>query len=244
MIDKNYRYADFRYAKSVEAYKKIDGGFTLYLSDGQKSILTADITIVADNIVKIHVAQGKMTQLEHDFINHSFLPDQTSVKMDNYGDTFCISSASCRVAIGKNPFSLTVYGIYGKAVYVENLDDVNPVGDGEDRIMPLGYTLMADGSVAGMNFCGRLRHDEHIYGLGERFTEFDKRGQRITMWNYDTLGCRDEKAYKNIPFYVSSYGYGLFLNSHKAAEFNIGSESTASISIDFHGIEYTLILCS
>lgn len=243
MIDKDYRYSDFRYAKSVEAFKQIKGGFRLYLSDGRKGTLNADITIAADNIVKIHVARGETTKLEPDFINHSFLPDEADVKIDDIGDSLCISGACCSVVMGKNPFSLTVYGDKRKVVYIENIDDVNPVGGGEDRIMPLGYTLKADGGIAGMNFCGRLRHDEHIYGLGERFTEFDKRGQRITMWNYDTLGCRDEKAYKNIPFYISSYGYGLFLNSHQPAEFNVGSESTASINVHCPGdeMEYYII---
>lgn len=243
MTDYNYRHSDFRYAKSISAYEKIKGGLKLTLSDGQNGLLTAEASIVADNIVKFRVARDKTVRPEFDFINRRFLPEQVNVKIDENSDELCISHASCRVVLGRDPFTLAVYNREERAVYVENTDDVNSVGDGEDRIMPLGCTLKPDGGVAGMNFCGRLRHDEHIYGLGEHFTEFDKRGQQITMWNYDTLGCRDEKAYKNIPFYISSYGYGMLLNTHKAAEFNIGSESAASISVHCpeDGLEYYII---
>lgn len=243
MIDKNYRYMDSRYAKTVEAYKLIEGGFEIYLSDGQNGMLNMRISAVADNIIKIHVAREKMTPPKFDFVNHSYFSKQLHAEAVDQDKSLCVSAKNCRAVIGKNPFSLTVYNQNDNVVYVENTDDVNSVGDGEDRIMPLGYTLDADGNVAGMNFCGRLRHDEHIYGLGERFTEFDRRGQRVTMWNYDTLGCRDKNAYKNVPFYVSSYGYGLFLNSHRAAEFNIGSESIASINVHCPGeeMEYYII---
>ena len=28
--------------------------------------------------------------------------------------------------------------------------------------------------------------DEHFYGLGERFTNFDNRGQLVSCWNHDS----------------------------------------------------------
>ena len=39
MIDKSYRYMDSRYARAVETYKLIEGGFEIYLSDGQKGLI-------------------------------------------------------------------------------------------------------------------------------------------------------------------------------------------------------------
>src|SRR5690606_7882197 len=52
---------------------------------------------------------------------------------------------------------------------------------------------------------------ETIYGLGERFTPFVKNGQTVDIWNQDG-GTGTEQAYKNIPFYVSNKGYGVFVN--------------------------------
>jgi len=53
---------------------------------------------------------------------------------------------------------------------------------------------------------------ECIYGFGEKFTPFVKNGQTIETWNSDGGTC-SEQSYKNIPFYISSKSYGIFVNS-------------------------------
>jgi len=69
-----------------------------------------------------------------------------------------------------------------------------------------------------------LRPDEAIYGLGERFGRLNKRGQRLFMWNSDTTMTSSDRSYKSIPFYLSTRGYGLFVNSSTKMVFEIGSE--------------------
>lgn len=149
-----------------------------------------------------------------------------------------------QVLIGKNPFEFAILTKRGTKIYEENMHDVNSVGEGMDQIPPIGYTKAEDGCIREINLAPKLRMDEHIYGLGERFTEFDKRGQSIRMRNFDTLGCRDYNAYKNIPFYVSTYGYGLFIHDHSIYDFEVGSRSVSSISIRVPGsqMEYFVIL--
>lgn len=49
---------------------------------------------------------------------------------------------------------------------------------------------------------------ENIYGLGERFGPFIKNGQVVGIWNQDG-GTSSEQTYKNVPFYLSSKGYGM-----------------------------------
>src|SRR5579859_1491310 len=52
---------------------------------------------------------------------------------------------------------------------------------------------------------------ENVYGLGERFTSLIKNGQHVEIWNRDG-GTGSEQAYKNIPFYLTNAGYGVFVN--------------------------------
>ena len=131
------------------------------------------------------------------------------------------------------PFSLTLENAQGQPVYREQTEDVDSVGEGMQQIPPVGFVETPEGTAAAL--CPRLHYDEHIYGLGERFGEFDRRGQRIAMWNRDTLGCWDEASYKNIPFYVSSRGYGLFVNSRQKVVFSIGELSNASLYVQTPG---------
>lgn len=71
---------------------------------------------------------------------------------------------------------------------------------------------------------------EKIFGLGERFTEFNKRGQSVTLYNEDG-GTSSEQAYKNIPFYLSSAGYGVFIDHAESLDLEIGSERSCRLQV-------------
>jgi len=83
---------------------------------------------------------------------------------------------------------------------------------------------------------------EQIYGLGERFTNFVKNGQSVDIWNEDG-GTSSEQAYKNVPLYVSSAGYGVFVNHPERVSFEVGSEvvSKVGFSVPGESLEYFII---
>lgn len=88
-----------------------------------------------------------------------------------------------------------------------------------------------------------LRPEEHIYGFGEKFTAFDKVGQEINIWNRDALGTRTEKSYKNIPFFLSSEGYGILVKNSTNVTFNMGnlSNRTYTIEVPENRLDYYVI---
>jgi len=73
--------------------------------------------------------------------------------------------------------------------------------------------------------------DEHFVGFGEKFTGFDKRGQRAVMWNYDAFGSESDRSYKNVPFYLSSRGYGVLVDSGMATEFDMCQSTHSCVQI-------------
>lgn len=83
---------------------------------------------------------------------------------------------------------------------------------------------------------------ENIYGLGERFTPFVRNGQSIDIWNEDG-GTASNISYKNIPFYISSRGYGVFVNTTDRVSFEVGSEKVeeTQFSVEDEELEYVLI---
>lgn len=96
---------------------------------------------------------------------------------------------------------------------------------------------------------GRFVHEqlnlgvgECIYGLGERFTPFVKNGQVVELWNEDG-GTSSELAYKNVPFYMSNRGYGVFVNHPELVSFEIGSEKVERVQFSVPGeaLDYFLI---
>ncbi|MCG0685255.1 alpha-xylosidase [Lactiplantibacillus plantarum] len=84
--------------------------------------------------------------------------------------------------------------------------------------------------------------DEKIYGLGERFGNFVKNGQSIDIWNQD-CGTGSEQAYKNIPFYISSNGYGVFVDEPQRVSFEVGSENVDRVQFSTEGqsLQYYVI---
>lgn len=75
---------------------------------------------------------------------------------------------------------------------------------------------------------------EQIYGMGERFTPFVKNGQSVEIWNEDG-GTNTEQSYKNIPFYLSSRGYGVFVNHPDKVEFEVGTEQVNKVGFAVEG---------
>ena len=83
---------------------------------------------------------------------------------------------------------------------------------------------------------------ENVYGLGERFTAFVKNGQTVDIWNRDG-GTNSEQAYKNIPFYMTNRGYGVFVNSPAEVSFEVATERTNRVQFSVPGdaLEYFVI---
>ena len=83
---------------------------------------------------------------------------------------------------------------------------------------------------------------ERVYGLGERFGPVEKTGQTVEIWNADG-GTSSEQAYKNVPFFWTNRGYGIFVNHPEQVSFEIGSEAVSrnQFSVPGQYLEYFVI---
>ena len=75
---------------------------------------------------------------------------------------------------------------------------------------------------------------ELIYGLGERFAAFTRNGQSIDIWNEDG-GTSTDQSYKNIPFYISNKGYGVFVNHTEKVSFEVATEAVTKVEFSVPG---------
>jgi len=74
-----------------------------------------------------------------------------------------------------------------------------------------------------------LAYNECIYGLGEKFLQLNKVGQTIELNMKDAMGVLTPRSYKNVPFYVSNKGYGIFFNHSSLAKVWLGSMSASDV---------------
>lgn len=82
---------------------------------------------------------------------------------------------------------------------------------------------------------------ETVYGMGERFGPFVKNGQAVDIWNEDG-GTLSEYAYKNVPFYLTSEGYGVLVNNPGRVSFEVASHHIGRVQFSAlgHSLDYYL----
>jgi alpha-D-xyloside xylohydrolase len=73
-----------------------------------------------------------------------------------------------------------------------------------------------------------------VYGLGERFGPLVKNGQAVDIWNADGA-TSSEQAYKNVPFYLTNAGYGVFVDHPGEVSFEVASEDVSRVQFSVAG---------
>src|SRR5690606_23619502 len=103
---------------------------------------------------------------------------------------------------------------------------------------PAGLTGVTTTGLAGPGTYVHAQLDlgvgETVYGLGERFGPLVKNGQSVDIWNSDG-GTSSDQAYKNVPFYLTNRGYGVFVDHPEHVSFEVGSEAVERVQFSVPG---------
>lgn len=113
--------------------------------------------------------------------------------------------------------------------------DRGPVGNGRERSTRFTSDTYVHEQLS-------LGVGELVYGLGERFGPVVRNGQTVDIWNADG-GTSSEQSYKNVPFYLTNRGYGVFVNHPGHVSFEVGSEAVERVQLSVPGerVEYFVI---
>lgn len=154
----------------------------------------------------------------------------TPLKVEEFDSGISITSGDTSLRITKSPASFTYY-YKGKKL--------TNVGDKFGHSM-ISYMQTPEGPF--MRAQLDLDIGEKIYGLGERFTPFVKNGQAVDLWQEDGGTC-SEISYKNIPFYLTNRGYGVFVNSPGPVSYELCSEvvTRAQFSLPGEKLDFMVI---
>jgi alpha-D-xyloside xylohydrolase len=80
------------------------------------------------------------------------------------------------------------------------------------------------------------------YGLGERFNELNHTHQIIRNGSQDNGGPKGSATYKPIPFYLSTTGYGLWVDTTAEAVFDLNASSREDVFITVPAQKLRIIL--
>ncbi len=180
-------------------------------------MLTVDLTSPMEDVIYVNV---------HHFMGgldnkpaFELYPQAVEPSLAIGQDSIEYLSGSLKAVVTRNPYSIAFYQD-GRLLT-------------ESSFRNLAYMQKLDGPAYMVEQL-KCSVGEYIYGLGERFTPFVKNGQVVEMWNEDG-GTASEIAYKNIPFYLSSRGYGVFCDHPEKVFYEICSEKVGRVSFGVEG---------
>ena len=198
------------------------------------------VGLAAPGIVRV-LLEGEMADPGRVRLARPVAQPPPAVRIEKSTDRVTLVSDLVRVQLDLDPLHITFYGADGRAFLEQNASDT----DVTDRliVLPFGFSEV-DGRRVVFHDTFTAEPDEHFYGFGEKFTDFDKRGQRLEMWNYDAYGAWGEWAYKNVPFLVSSRGYGIFVDSVSRVNFDMAfsNHSVFSLIVPDSALDYYVIV--
>lgn len=134
------------------------------------------------------------------------------------------------VIVREFPWQVEFYDENGKMV-TKTVHHSEHSGSTYTPVLPFSYVRRASDYSRSMAAVFSLAPDEKIFGCGESFTQFNKRGQKVNLWVDDANGTQNETMYKPVPFYMSSRGYGLFMHTSSPITCDFGKYFNAVNSL-------------
>lgn len=153
-----------------------------------------------------------------------------SLKINENKNELVLQTSKLLIKVSRNPWQISVYDKLRKEIFQESITDIFCMAP-KFVVYPMGFYVDKKTGKRGVYESISVSPEEHFYGLGERFGPLDKKGQCIISWNMDTCETNStDLSYKNIPFFMSTKGYGFFINSSYRISYEMGSSSFISYS--------------
>lgn len=225
---------DIHYPRTIRDIRQTSDDVTLYgpCKDIQNRgdtlnipLLTVTLSSPMENVIRVRAYHHKGGLANKP--KFEVLDEQHGFKVTEWEDRLWFSSGQLHLDVTKAPFALSFYHNNQKLTH-SDAKGISWITGPENESYMRGQLNLGVG--------------EMLYGMGERFTPFVKNGQIVDIWNKDG-GTSSEQAYKNIPFYVSNKGYGVFVNHPEHVSFEAGSEavSKSQISVEGEVLDYYII---
>lgn len=175
--------------------------------------LPFSIQFVTDRTIRIRMASGprfRKTEGSLMLVNGIAPSDRSAWTYSKISGGHKYTSEHGSVEVLEKPWHVKVYDDSGKLLTSTlHLEDVKNT---YTPVTPFSFIRRAEDYSRSMAAVFSLSPEEKLFGCGESFTQFNKRGQKVVLWVDDANGVQNETMYKPVPFYMSSRGYGVFMH--------------------------------
>ncbi len=175
--------------------------------------LPFSIEFVSPRTVRIKALSGPQFKSEKSLmLVTGTAPIDNSWKYEKTNKGHRYSNKYGSVEINIYPWRVAVYDANGELLTQTNHHQDNAVTT-YTPVLPFSFVRRASDYSRSFSATFSLSPGEKIFGCGESYTQFNKRGQKIVLCTDDANGVQNETMYKPVPFYMSSKGYGVFMHT-------------------------------
>lgn len=209
---------------------------------GQWAPMTASLEFLPPRTLRLRLADGEGLPPNPQPMVLS-QPEPAPMAMVETEDCYRFFTESWQATVWKDPYRLELADANGKLLYRQYNDDRHNVtndrrrghqeGEGDDpaqdpalsfpgfETYPFGCVTDPDTGARCFTESVCVEPGETFYGFGERFSPLNKNGQELLNWVINPVGVSNNKAYKCVPFFFSSRGYGVYYNTPRKIRFSM-----------------------
>ena len=176
--------------------------------------LPFSIQFVSPRTIRIQATSRFQVKPDSDslmILNGNIPNDRKAWQYSKTEDGYQYKSQYGSVTIYEYPWRIEIRDSNGKLL----TKTINMTEDAKTftPILPFSFVRRSSDYSTSMDAVFSLSPEEKIFGCGESFTQFNKRGQKVVLWTDDANGTQNETMYKPVPFFMSSRGYGVFMHT-------------------------------
>ncbi|MES3017381.1 MAG: glycoside hydrolase family 31 protein [Bacteroidota bacterium] len=205
-----------KYLSAVTEY--IQDGNNFYFSDGNSKV---EVRVISDEIIRVRMAPQGVFLEEFSYAVESLEHKVTVFKLEDENDVYRVETNSVSCVIRKSDFKISFEDIQGRLIN----EDIEPMHWEENTDFG-GYYVYAT---------KRCQPAEAFYGLGDKSSNLNLRGDRFVNWNTDaySFGKGEQPLYRTIPFYMGineGVSYGIFFDNTFKSQFDFAQQENDKIS--------------
>ncbi len=199
------------------------------------------VDLIESDVVRVRMNPDGIRHDPSDVLTRDQWP-APPFEVEERPDQVTLTTAQLRLEFSRSPWQMRVFdaSLENAPFFAQRVND-RAYGPGYE-VPPIGFEEGSDGRL-NVRETIAVTPGEAFYGLGEKFTPLDKWEQEHISWATDAGNVSSYRSYKNVPFFMSTAGYGLFVHSSYPIVYRMGTESSISYSIhiDDAQLDYFLI---
>ena len=200
----SFTVADWETVQSV-SLESSTGGVVLLNATASSSAFSPKIGLSFPSANTIHVQVSPKGTAQFD-------TGITDYSVNDTGSSIVVSTSALRVTITKSPYQISIYDIANEKELTQSVSDSE-----------LGWLTDGNNGISGIKDGFVSPSDEKFYGFGERYNGINQRGNVVDTYVYNQYQNQGSRTYLAAPFFYSSRGYGLYLNTTCYSQFDMAS---------------------